>query len=221
MKAMIAAILLGHPLVGAAGTITFDKSTPGQSPSGFATAVNKGHSPGKWIIQEDSAAPSAPNVLVQTDPENTASRFPICVLNDFEGADVDVSVRFKALSGKKDQAAGIIWRCRDPENYYVIRANALEDNVVLYKMQDGKRTDLKPVGAGAKAYGKEVKIPKNVWSTLRVVATGKNFNIYLNGTKLFTVVDETFKGAGKVGLWTKADSVTAFDDLMFSAAKGE
>ena len=221
MKWIIVATLLGHALVEAADTIRFDESTPGQSPSGFTLAVNKGYSPGKWIIQKDSTAPSAPNVLVQTDPENTGSRFPICVANNFEEADVDVSVRFKAVKGKKDQAAGIIWRYRDPENYYVLRANALENNVVLYKMLDGKRTDLKPLGAGSQAYGKKAKIPKNDWSILRVTAKGTNFDVYLNGEKLFTVVDATFKGAGKIGLWTKADSVTAFDDLMFSVANGE
>jgi hypothetical protein len=222
MRTIVTALLviLAIPANAFSQTINFDKESPGTSPSGFTLAVNKGYSPGKWIIEKDSSAPTAPNVLVQADPENSGSRFPICVVNSFEAVDADVSVRFKARSGKKDQAAGITWRYRDPDNYYVVRANALEDNVVLYKMQNGKRTDLKPVGAGAKAYGKEAKIPKNEWSTLRVLTKGNNFDVYLNGQKLFTVVDDTFTGAGKIGLWTKADSVTAFDDLTFSMLKG-
>lgn len=172
-------------------TINFDKETPGQVPFGFTVAVNKGFAPGKWVVEKDSIAPSAPNVLVQADPENTGSRFPVCVINGFEGADVDVSVRFKALKGKTDQAAGIIWRYRDPENYYV--------------------------GVGPKAYGKNVTIPKERWSTLRVVVKADAFDVYVNGEKLFKVQDGTFKEAGKIGLWTKADSLTAFDDLTFSA----
>jgi hypothetical protein len=222
MRTIVIAILLTLTVTATAfgQTITFDKESPGTSPSGFTLAVNKGYSHGRWIIERDSTAPSAPNVLVQADPENSGSRFPICVVSNFEAVDADVSVRFKARNGKKDQAAGIIWRYRDPENYYVVRANALEENVVLYKMQNGKRTDLKPFGAGAKAYGKEAKIPKNEWSTLRVLAKGNNFDVSLNGQKLFTVVDDTFTSAGKIGLWTKADSVTAFDDLTFSTVKG-
>ncbi|HEY6404340.1 MAG TPA: family 16 glycoside hydrolase, partial [Blastocatellia bacterium] len=113
---------------------------------------------------------------------------------------------------KKDQAAGIVWRHRDTDNYYIVRANALENNVVLYKVQNGKREDLPLKGEG-RTYGKKATVPKNQWSELRVTAKGNLFTVWLNGQKLYEVEDGTFTEAGKVGLWTKADSVTYFDDL--------
>jgi hypothetical protein len=124
-----------------------------------------------------------------------------------------VSVRFKPVRGAVDRAAGLVWRYRDPDNYYVVRANALEGNVVLYKVADGKRSDLDPRGAGLFTYGKKAEVPSEAWSTLRVVAQGSVFRVFLNGRELFEVEDSTFTGSGKVGVWTKADSVTYFDDL--------
>jgi hypothetical protein len=125
---------------------------------------------------------------------------------------VDLSVRFKPISGRVDQAAGLVWRYQNQDNYYIVRANALEDNVVLYKVQGGKRTDLPLTGEG-RTYGKKSDVPSGQWSTLRVVAIGPVFEVYLNGTKLYEVDDTTFAQPGKVGIWTKADSVTQFDDL--------
>jgi hypothetical protein len=111
-----------------------------------------------------------------------------------------------------DQAAGLVWRYQDENNYYIVRANARENNVVLYKVQDGKRTDL-PVKGEGRTYGKPSKVPASQWGTLRVVAKGSLFEVYHNGSKLYEVEDTTFTQAGKVGVWTKADSVTHFDDL--------
>jgi hypothetical protein len=121
-------------------------------------------------------------------------------------------VRFKPISGRVDQAAGLVWRYENQDNYYIVRANALEHNVVLYKVENGKRTDLPLVGAG-RTYGKKTEVPAAQWSTLRVTAIGRRFEVFLNGTKLYEVEDSTFTQAGKVGVWTKADSVTQFDDL--------
>jgi hypothetical protein len=129
--------------------------------------------------------------------------------------DVDVSVKYKPVSGREDQAAGLVWRYRDPNNYYIVRANANENNVVLYKVENGVRTDLPLIGKG-RTYGMKAQIPSGQWGVLRVVASGPLFEVYSNGVKLFEVKDTTFPGPGKVGLWTKADSVTLFDDLTFS-----
>jgi hypothetical protein len=164
-------------------------------------------------VVPDETARSRPYALAQTDADATSYRFPVCVLEAVSAADVDMSVRFKPIRGDKDQAAGLVWRYRDANNYYVVRANALEDNVVLYKVEHGKRTDLDPMGSGAFAYGKKIRVPSGAWSTLRIVARGKLFTVFLNGQQLFDVEDSTFTGAGKVGVWTKADSVTHFDDL--------
>ncbi|HEU4387130.1 MAG TPA: family 16 glycoside hydrolase, partial [Blastocatellia bacterium] len=139
-------------------------------------------------------------------------RFPVCVYDEISAKDVDISVKFKPISGKTDQGAGIVWRYRDQDNYYIVRANALEGNVVLYKVENGKRTDLPLVGEG-RTYGKKDKVPSGQWGTLRVVAKGDLFDVYHDGKKLYEVRDGTFKEAGKAGLWTKADSVIYFDDL--------
>ncbi len=195
--------------------VNFDQDELGKSPKGFVFGVTGRGKPGAWTIKKDPEAPSAPNVLAQTDADPVSYRFPLCVYEAFTGKDVDVSVRYKPVSGKEDQAAGIVWRYQDPDNYYIVRANAVENNVVLYKVEKGRRTDLPLVGKG-RTYGVKAPIPSGKWGTLRVVAAGNRFEVYSNGVKLFEVEDTTFPMAGKVGLWTKADSVTLFDDLTIN-----
>lgn len=189
--------------------IDFEHETTGQPPSGFLFGhTAKVGAPGKWLVQAEQDG----NVLGQLDPDRTRNRFPVAVLNDFTARDVDLSVRFKPVSGRVDQAAGLVWRFQDEDNYYIVRANALENNVVLYKVQNGRRTDL-PVRGEGRTYGKPAQVPTGQWSTLRLVATGNLFEVYFNGGKLYEVEDATFTGAGRVGVWTKADSVILFDDL--------
>ena len=190
-------------------TIDFEYDTVGPTPSGFLF----GHTaqvgaPGRWLVQAEGVG----KVLAQLDSDRARRRFPIAVLSDVTAIDIDVRVRFKPVSGRVDQAGGLVWRFQDQDNYYVVRANALEDNVVLYKVENGRRTDL-PVRGEGRTYGKPAEVPNGQWSTLRVVANGSLFEVYLNGTKLYEVEDSTFTGAGRVGVWTKADSVTLFDDL--------
>jgi 3-keto-disaccharide hydrolase len=151
-------------------------------------------------------------VLAQTDADSTSYRFPVCVLDAVTTKDADISVKFKPVSGRADQGAGLVWRYCDKDNYYIVRANALENNVVLYKVQNGKRTDLPLKGEG-RTYGKKTTVPSGTWSTLGVDVKGTLFAVSLNGTKLYEVEDATFPDAGKIGLWTKADSVIRFDDL--------
>ena len=190
-------------------TVDFSQDVVDQPPKGFEFAhtalVGR---PGKWIVQNDGTN----KVLAQTDADSTRSRFPVAVLSDVVAADSDVSVRFKPISGRVDQAAGLVWRYQNQDNYYIVRANALEDNVVLYKVEKGRRTDL-PVKGEGRTYGKKTEVPAGQWSTLRVVSAGRLFEVYFNGAKLYEVDDATFAQPGKVGLWTKADSVTQFDDL--------
>ena len=193
--------------------INFDSDQPGTIPKSFTTALTGRGVPGTWATLKDSTAPSKPNVLAQTGMDSTNYRFPVCVYNGLTASDVDISVRFKPVKGKVDQAAGIVWRYQDKNNYYVVRANALENNVVPYKVHNGKRTDLDPVGSGLFAYGKKAVISSGEWGSLRVVAKGSRFTIYVNGKQLYEVEDGTFNSAGKTGLWTKADSYTLFDDF--------
>ena len=189
--------------------VDFSEDVVGQAPNGFSFGhtANAG-APGRWVVQ----AEGPDKFLVQTDPDSTRSRFPTAVLTDITAADVDLAVRFRPVSGRVDQAGGLVWRYRDQDNYYIVRANALEGNVVLYKVEGGRRTDLPLKGEG-RTYGKKSDVPTGQWSTLRVVASGRLFEVYFNGVKLYEVEDATFTQPGKVGVWTKADSVTQFDDL--------
>lgn len=192
--------------------INFDKEKIGRLPKDFITALTGNGKEGVWAVMKDEATLAQKNVLAQTDADATSYRFPVCVYEKFIAKDVDLSVKFKPVSGIKDQAAGLVWRYRDKDNYYIVRANALEDNVVLYKIQSGKREDL-PLKDEGRTYGKKTPVPKNQWSELRVTAKGNLFTVYLNGQKLYEVEDGTFTEAGKVGVWTKADSITYFDEL--------
>jgi len=220
---LAALVILGSANQGSSETmrIGFDESPVGELPAGFATALTNGGEPGRWVVEEDATAPSGKRVLVQRSADPTRGRFPLCVLDGLSARDVAVAVRFKPLAGEVDQAAGIVWRYRDPDNYYIVRANAREGNIVLYKVESGKRTDLKPAGAGMLTYGKEVIVPSGQWSTLRVEARGSRFTVVFEGRHLFDVEDATFPNAGKVGLWTKADSVTAFDDFAIESLEPE
>lgn len=217
----MAALLVGTTLTETKSTyevtLDFDMFEMGKTPAGFSTALTGGGGPVSWVIQEDPTAPSGGKVLAQTSADETGFRFPVCVYDEFTARDLEVSVKFKPVSGKVDQAGGIVWRYKDKDNYYVVRANALENNVVLYKVEDGKRTDLKSKGSGLFAYGKKAKVPREQWNELRVVVKGSRFEIYLSGEHLFDVEDDTFTDTGKVGLWTKADSVTYFNDLRIES----
>lgn len=128
-----------------------------------------------------------------------------------------VQVRFKPISGREDQAGGLVWRWRDADNYYVARGNALEGNVVAYKVVTGRRTDLKPVGASGPAYGVNTPVASGAWHTLRVDFAGPEFSVTFNGRPLFSVRDDTFLAPGAVGIWSKADSVTEFDAFEYGA----
>jgi hypothetical protein len=214
--ALLMALFVAPAVFAQATTINFDTDKPGQAPAGFTLALTGQGKAGVWVVMKDGSSPTQNQILAQTDADPTGYRFPLAVFDGLTAKDADISVKFKPVSGKQDQGAGIVWRYKDANNYYIVRANALEGNVVLYKVENGKRTDLPLKGEG-RTYGKKAKVPKAEWSTLRVLAKGNLFTVYLNGAKLYEVEDETFKDAGKVGLWTKADSVIYFDDLQITA----
>lgn len=154
---------------------------------------------GNWAVRAEAGAPSAPNALCQT---GTAT-FPALAISDAVYADVAVTATFKAISGKEDQAAGLIARIQDKDNYYILRANALENNVNLYRYVGGKRDVIKEGQA---------TVPGDLWQELRLVIAGNHLQGSINGQPVVEATDDTFT-AGKVGLWTKADSETCFDDV--------
>jgi hypothetical protein len=177
--------------------IDFENATYKEGITGTGT-------PASWRLLDDPTAPTKRKVLAQTSNDKTDYRFPLAIFEAPVSADVDVSVKFKPVAGNVDRAAGIAIRLRDRDNYYVVRANALEDNVRLYKMVGGQRSQFA---------GTNVKVPSGVWQELRLKVEGSRFEVFLDGKSLYTASDSTFAAAGRVALWTKADSVTYFDDL--------
>lgn len=188
-----------------AETINFNADKPGSLPAGWKAGVTGRGTP-KWAVEPDAGAPGKGNVLKQSG----SGTFPYCVLQQSSLIDGHVEVKLKPLAGREDQAGGVIWRFKDGDNYYVARANALENNVSLYYTENGSRKTLKYVDA---------PVPKNTWHTLRVDFAGRKIKVTLNGKTYIEYDDGHITGAGSVGVWTKADSVTAFDDFTFGNTK--
>jgi len=186
----------------------FDSDTPGQLPAKFHSAKTGGGPQEKWVVSADPTAPSKPNVVTQTSTDRTDYRFPLLISDEGAFQNLDLSVKFKAVSGNIDRAGGLVFRLKDPNNYYIVRANALENNYRLYHVVNGRRSQF----AGA-----NLKVTSGEWHELRVEAVGNKLTCYYDGNKKIEATDDTFKDAGKVGLWTKADSVTSFDDLKATA----
>jgi hypothetical protein len=167
----------------------------------------------RWEIVRDESAPSPPHVLAQLSQDRTAGRFPLAIWDRTSMVDGSVSVAFKTVDGAVDQAAGIVWRYQDPNNYYIVRANALENNVVLYKVENGVRLSIAPKGLPSRSYGVRHDIPRGQWNNLKIDFHRGSFVVFFNSEKLFEAEDQTFAEPGKTGLWTKADSVTYFDEF--------
>jgi hypothetical protein len=184
-----------------AETENFDNVKPGTLPAGWIAGVTGNGDP-RWAAVADGSAPSKPNVLKQSGN----GTFPWCVKKDAAFADGFVEVKFKPVSGRQDQAGGVVWRWKDANHYYVARANALENNVSLYYTENGRRNTLKYVDA---------PVPRNTWHTLRVEFSGKRIRVSLDGKPYIELEDDHIAGTGAVGVWTKADSVTLFDDFSF------
>jgi hypothetical protein len=200
-----------HPALAASlailQTVTFDQSLV--LPEGWSSGIT-GKGTAKWEVIADGSAASAPNVLRQSGE----ATFCWAATTAQPIKDGFVEARIKPISGREDQAGGLVWRFKDANNYYVVRANALEGNVVLYKTVNGKRSSLQVKGRMF-GYGMDTQVPKGKWSTLRVEFAGDLFSVFFEGKKLYEVQDSTFADAGGVGVWTKADSVTLFDDVKY------
>lgn len=179
----------------------FDSDTVGAVPSEWSCGVTGGGSP-RWAVAADPSAPSPPNVLMQS----ARGTFPWCVKSGTAVTDGFAEVKFKSISGREDQAGGLVWRWKDRENYYVARANALENNISLYYTERGSRKTLKYVDA---------PVARGTWHTLRVEFAGTRIAVSLDGKRYIEFDDNHIGGPGSVGVWTKADSVTAFDDFSY------
>jgi 3-keto-disaccharide hydrolase len=202
-EACIAAATIFATSAAFAETINFDADGRGGMPAGWQQGVTGKGTP-RWAVKEDATAPSKPHVLEQSG----TGTFPWCVLARTKLENGFVEVRFKPIAGREDQAGGVVWRWKDGDNYYVARANALENNVSLYYTSNGRRNTIKYVDA---------PVAKNVWHTLRVEFSGRRIKVALDGKTDIELEDTHITGPGAVGLWTKADSVTAFDDFSYGS----
>ena len=200
---LLCCALFGGPTV--AETINFDADAVGAAPSGWTCGVT-GRGTYRWMVEADPSAPSKPNVLKQSGRGD----FPWCVKMGTSFADGHLETKFKPISGNEDQAGGLVWRWKNGDNYYVARANALEDNVSLYYTQNGRRITIKYV---------EAPVAKNQWHTLRVEFAGTRIRVALDGKMYIDANDQHIAGPGRIGVWTKADSVTLFDDFTFGDAE--
>jgi hypothetical protein len=187
----------------AAETVNFDDMKTGAPPPAW-TATQTGSGRANWSVEKDGSAPSKPNVLKQSGQ----AMFPVCFKNETNIKDGFVEVKFKPVAGREDQAGGVIWRLQDANNYYIARANALENNVTIYHTIKGRRTEKQRAN---------MKVASGQWHTLRVDFNGNHFMVTFDGKKAIEWDDDTFRNAGKVGVWTKADSVTEFDDFTYGS----
>jgi hypothetical protein len=206
---LLALVVVAAGCGSAPTTIDFEKDEVGKPPAGFTTALTGGGGPVSWVVREDATAPSGKKVLVQESSDDTSYRFPLCIWDGIVAKDVKATVQFKAVSGKVDQAGGIVLRYT-PENYYIARGNPLEDNVDLFKTVKGKRTKILEV---------PMKAAMGEWHSLGFEAKGSHLTITWDDKVVIETDDTTFTEAGKVGLWTKADSVSAFDDLRIQTGR--
>jgi hypothetical protein len=211
LAALAALVAMGADAM--AETAGFNDDAIGSVPRGWTVAKTGTGNPA-WAVEQDATAPSNQKVVRQSG----RATYPLLLKDSLAVKDGLVEVRFKAISGAEDRAGGIVWRAKDANNYYVVRANALEDNVVLYKTVNGQRTALDIVGRKG-GYGVNVPVAATQWHTLRVEFAGSRFRVGFNSKPLFEVEDATFGDAGTIGLWTKADSVTVFDAVTYEERK--
>jgi hypothetical protein len=220
-----AALLAGAAVLSAAGeagaqssrSVTFDFLKPGSAPGAFDCGVTGPGGPGRWVVTQAMAEGGIRRVLAQTSQVADASRVPYCLLRNYRGADVDVVVLIRPVSGERAQAGGLVWRAQDAQNYYALMIDAKSDQMAVYRVEKGRPTPL-PIAGEDRTYAHPFKLERDRWYQLRVRAIEGRFEIFLNTAKRFEVEDGAFRGPGAVGLATLADSVVQFD--AFNVARG-
>ncbi len=199
-------LLLSFGLLRPTGTvISFDSATLGRVPPGWSVTMTSRGLPPRWEVRRDLSAPTQPYVLAHLSNAAGGDRSPLAIFDSLSLRDADVSVRIKAVAGREDETGGVVWRYRDPGNYYLALANALRHNVAIFRVQNGRRVELRvPVPHD---------IEPNAWNILKVAVRGSRFQVYVNHRRVLEVYDHAFGEPGKVGLWTMDDSLTYFDDF--------
>jgi hypothetical protein len=201
------AILVGFQLLASTTgrVINFDRFPVGATPPGWTVPGSVHGPPPRWEVLQDQTAPTKPYVLAQVSKDPGEDRFPLAILDGMTMRDGEISVRIKPVAGKADQGGGLVWRYRDENNYYLVRANAANKSVAVFRVQNGHRTAIQP--------GVKHEIPANEWSILKVTARGSRFQVYVDHRRIMEGQDSAFMGPGRVGLCTVADSVMYFDDF--------
>jgi hypothetical protein len=206
---LAATALFGVGLVAAEDkerTMRLSKDDIGKVPAGWrAEKTGKGEG-SVWKVVADDTAPSKSGLALAQTAEGPNALFNLCVSDEPSLKDVEAMVSFKAVKGQKDQGGGMVWRYQDADNYYIARMNPLEDNFRVYKVIAGKRIQL-----GTK---EELKVPVNEWHDLKIKMVGDRIECFLDGKKHLDVKDDAISKAGKVGLWTKADAQSHFDQFV-------
>jgi hypothetical protein len=203
------AFLIGLQLAASTGrVINFDTFRVGATPPGWTVAMTNRGRPPRWEVRKDETAPTQPYVLAQMSNDPTDDRFPLAILDGVSLRDGEISVRLKPVAGREDQGGGLVWRYLDENNYYLVRANAINKTVGVFRVQNGHRMAIQP--------GVKHEIPMNEWSILKVTARGSRFQVYMDHRRIIDGQDGVFTGPGRVGLCTVADSVMYFDDFRVS-----
>jgi len=190
---------------------TFDKDKVGEVPAGWRPAETNGRgTPGLWKVVRDDTAPTSPNVVALTRTENSGHTFNLLIAEGTKFKDVKISVMVKPGTGKEDQGGGPIWRAKDEKNYYIARWNPLEDNFRVYYVKNSRR---RMIGTA------RVKIDPKKWHKIEILHVGTKIRASLDGKKFIEIEDGTFSNPGMVGLWTKADAASFFDNLEVEEVK--
>jgi hypothetical protein len=200
-------------IASSANIITFDRASLGKTPPGWTVVMTNRGVPPRWEIVQDPSAPKPPYVLAQVSSDPRQDRLPLAIFDRLSVRDGDVSVRLKPVSGRQDRAGGLVFRYRDEKNYYAVRANAMGDDVALFKVENGRSIPISPRGMPPSSFEVKHDIQPNAWQILKISFHGNQFQVYVNHRRLFQAQDSTFTGPGKVGLCTVSDSVTYFDDF--------
>lgn len=193
------------PIAQEARTWNFDTEKVGEAPDGWLIrSTHPGPVHATWQVMTDATAPSKPNVFTITKTQNKGSTFNLAIRSDTRQKDVEIGVRIRPNSGKEDQGGGLIWRCKDENNYYICRANPLESNFRLYKVIDGKRIQLQTT---------RVRMQAGKLYSMKAIMVGNQITCSLDGGNVLEAADDTIQEPGMIGLWSKADAASSFDDL--------
>lgn len=212
------AVLAGTVNAQGSRSVTFDFLKPGSVPGAFACDVTGPGGPGRWVVTQAMAEGGIRRVLAQTSQVGDRNRMPHCLLRNYRGAEVDVVVLIRPVSGERAQAGGLVWRAQDKQNYYALLIDAKSERMTVYRVAKGHPAPL-PIAGEDRKYAHRVKLERDRWYQLRVRATNGRFEIFLDGNKRFEVEDDAFRAPGAVGLATLADSVVQFDAFNVAPAR--